>query len=181
MKVEKVFTARWADEAHTMIDVTVKFEEMAEVIPFTAVNYDQEDHVRDVWNIAAAMPPEPFVGVDVPDAVLLQDKIAEINQWRDRERESGFVEYKGKRYDRDSTARDNILGVLTSGVMPVPFWTTYDNEDEPATLDDLKQIYNLIIEAGGAIHFRQRQMKNEVASLTGAALANYVVGWGNQE
>ena len=177
MKVEKIFTARWADEAHTMIDVTVKFEEMAEAIPFTAVNYDQEDHVRDVWNIAAAMPPEPFVAVNVPDAIRLEGKIAEINQWRDRERESGFVEYKGKRYDRDSLARDNILGVLTAGVMPVPFWTTYDNEDEPSTLEDLQQIYGLIIEAGGQIHARQRQMKSEVAALTCAAISNYVVGW----
>ena len=150
------------------------YDQMPNFIPVEVEDdFDIDAHTYDMANGV-------FVIKDQDPEVLAQ-KIAQINQWRDRERESGFVEYNGKRYDRDSTARDNILGVLMSGVMPVPFWTTYDNEDEPATLDDLKQIYNLIIEAGGAIHFRQRQMKNEVASLTGAALANYVVGWGNQE
>lgn len=179
MKVIKIENPTWADKAHTMIDAIVTFDELQDPVPFTAVINSKESHVKEVWDMCVAIGPSERA--EPHDDEVRQAKYEEINQWRDNERESGFVEYKGKRYDRDSTARDNILGVLTSGVMPVPFWTTYDNEDEPATLDDLKQIYNLIIEAGGAIHFRQRQMKNEVASLTGAALANYVVGWGNQE
>jgi hypothetical protein len=176
MKVLKVENPTWADEAHTMIDAVVTFEEIGDPIPFTAVNAANEPHTQEVWDVCVAMGPSERPAPSDEQARLI--KYEEISQWRDQERESGFVEHKGKRYDRDSTARDNILGVLTTGVMPVPFWTTYDNEDEPATLDDLRQIYNLIIEAGGAIHYRQRQMKTEIAALTGRAISDYVVGWG---
>lgn len=181
MKVISVSAPIWANDEKTAVDAMVVFEGIGEPIPFTAIKDSEEQHVVEVWNIAVGMNPESKTASTASDENIRHAKYEEINQWRDNERESGFVEYNGKRYDRDSTARDNIIGVLTSGVMQVPFWTTYDNEDEPTTLDDLKQIYNLIIKTGGAIHFRQRQMKNEVASLTGAALANYVVGWGNQE
>lgn len=179
MKVLKVENPKWVDEAHTMIDVMVTFEELGTPVPFTAVNESKESHTKEIWDMCVAIVPAEHHAID--DDHARQIKYDEINQWRDNERESGFVEYKGKRYDRNSLARDNLISVLTTGVMPVPFWTTYDNEDEPATLDDLRQIYNLIVEAGGAIHYRQRQMKNEVANLSGAALVNYQVGWGTQE
>ena len=100
-----------------------------------------------------------------------------INAWRDYQRENSYVEYNGHKYDCDAQARYNLLGVITAGVMPLGFWTTYDNEDVAADLTDVQNIYKEVVALGGRIHERQRVMKEEVAALSDEALLNYQVGW----
>lgn len=43
---------KWADQAHTIIDLTVRFEEIDEDLPFSANPFDIEEHGRDVFERA---------------------------------------------------------------------------------------------------------------------------------
>lgn len=43
---------KWADQAHTIIDLTVRFEEIDEDLPFTATPNDTEEHGRDIFERA---------------------------------------------------------------------------------------------------------------------------------
>jgi hypothetical protein len=45
---------KWVDEAHTSIDLTVRFEEIAEDLPFHATPNDTEEHGRDIFAKALA-------------------------------------------------------------------------------------------------------------------------------
>lgn len=40
---------KWADQAHTIIDLTVRFEEIDEDLPFSATPNDTEEHGRDIY------------------------------------------------------------------------------------------------------------------------------------
>ncbi|EOG3023462.1 DUF4376 domain-containing protein, partial [Salmonella enterica] len=67
--------------------------------------------------------------------------------------------------------------------LPAGFiWTDADNNDVPVTADELLNLSAAIDQAmftkGLQIHLRQRQMKEEVESLTALdAIRGYVVGW----
>lgn len=43
---------KWADQAHTIIDLTVRFEEIDEDLPFTATPNDTEEHGCDIFERA---------------------------------------------------------------------------------------------------------------------------------
>ena len=43
---------KWVDEAHTSIDLTVRFEEIDEDLPFSATLNDTEEHGRDIFKRA---------------------------------------------------------------------------------------------------------------------------------
>jgi hypothetical protein len=43
---------KWVDEAHTSIELTVRFEEIAEDLPFHATPDDNEEHGRDIFERA---------------------------------------------------------------------------------------------------------------------------------
>lgn len=43
---------KWVDQAHTTIDLIVRFEEINEDLPFHATPYDVEEHGRDVFERA---------------------------------------------------------------------------------------------------------------------------------
>lgn len=45
---------KWVDQAHTIIDLTVRFEEIDEDLPFTATPNDTEEHGRDIYARAIA-------------------------------------------------------------------------------------------------------------------------------
>lgn len=107
----------------------------------------------------------------------LQTKHAEINQWRDQQ-EQAPVEHNGHRWDADPTSRARIESVLLAGAMPLDYWTDADNVDRTMTLEQLRALYAAIVQQGGRIHDRQRQMKTEVAALTTIEdVQAYPVGW----
>lgn len=110
-----------------------------------------------------------------------QAKHTEINQWRDSQ-EQAPVEHNGHRWDADPTSRARIESVLLAGAMPLDYWTDADNVDRPMTLEQLRALYAAIVQQGGRIHDRQRQMKAEVAPLTTIeAVQAYPVGWPIEE
>jgi hypothetical protein len=43
---------KWVDQAHTTIDLIVRFEEIDEDLPFHATPYDVEEHGRDIFERA---------------------------------------------------------------------------------------------------------------------------------
>jgi hypothetical protein len=45
---------KWVDEAHTSIELTVRFEEIDEDLPFHATPNDTEEHGRDIFAKALA-------------------------------------------------------------------------------------------------------------------------------
>lgn len=110
-----------------------------------------------------------------------QAKHTEVNQWRDNQ-EQAPVEHNGHRWDADPTSRARIESVLLAGAMPLDYWTDASNQDQPMTLDQLRALYAAIVQQGGRIHDRQRQMKTEVAALTTIeAVQAYPVGWPIEE
>lgn len=121
--------------------------------------------------------------VDDPDyqpprlADYVGTKHVDINTWRDQQ-EQDPVEHGGHRWDADPTSRARIESVLLAGAMPLDYWTDADNVDRPMTLEQLRALYAAIVQQGGRIHDRQRQMKTEVAALTTIeAVQAYPVGW----
>ncbi|AEY01469.1 hypothetical protein GU3_08565 [Oceanimonas sp. GK1] len=114
-------------------------------------------------------------------ADYVANKHAEINTWRDSQ-ELLPVEHAGYRWDADPTSRARIESVLLAGAMPLDYWTDADNTDRPMTLEQLRALYAAIVQQGGRIHDRQRQMKTEVATLTTIeAVQAYPVGWPIEE
>lgn len=99
---------------------------------------------------------------------------ASIQAWRDTQ-ENGGVEYAGHAWDTDEAARGRIQSVLLSGVNPLGYWTSKGNENVPMTIDNLRELWAAIVSRGAEIHVRQRAMKDEVATLSGDALLNYVI------
>ncbi|MGR7921937.1 DUF4376 domain-containing protein [Zobellella denitrificans] len=121
--------------------------------------------------------------VDDPDyqppglADVVATKHVEINAWRDQQ-ELTTVAHNGHRWDADPTSRARIESVLLAGAMPLDYWTDADNVDRPMTLEQLRALYAAIVQQGGRIHDRQRQMKAEVAALTTIdAVQAYPIGW----
>jgi hypothetical protein len=69
MKIEYAKNPVWATAEHTMIDLTIKWVEIDEELPFTASSTDVEAHGRSIFEQAAAgafggvaeyvSPPDP--------------------------------------------------------------------------------------------------------------------------
>jgi hypothetical protein len=54
MQIESANHPRWANAAHTAIDLNVKLDGMADELPFTASATDTEEHGREIYAAAAA-------------------------------------------------------------------------------------------------------------------------------
>lgn len=54
MNIEYANTPRWVDESHTAINLTVKFMEVDEELPFTAIPGDCTEHGRELFSRAEA-------------------------------------------------------------------------------------------------------------------------------
>lgn len=52
MKLEYAKNPVWANEEHTMIDLVIKWDVVAEEFPFTASPTDVEAHGRAIYNAA---------------------------------------------------------------------------------------------------------------------------------
>lgn len=68
---------KWANRDQTAIDLTVRFAEIDEDLPFCATPYDSEDYGRDIFTRAvagefgsvAAFDPTPFTTEQVSNAI----------------------------------------------------------------------------------------------------------------
>ncbi len=114
----------------------------------------------------------------------VEQKRAEIEAWRDAQENAALVfEHAGRQWDGGLRVRTRLQPVIALPALPPGFfWTDNDNNDVEVTLADV-QALNVAHEAalvlrGWQIHTRQREMKEEVSSLTDPdEVAAYVVGW----
>ena len=111
-----------------------------------------------------------------PDDELRHIIRKEINDWRAAQ-EIGGVEYNGWTFDSDPSARERIQAVVVAGSNPLGIWTDAENIDRLMTYEDVKSLFDAIVQLGAQIHARQRAMKAAIAPLCGDDLVNFVVGW----
>ncbi|MYZ41432.1 DUF4376 domain-containing protein [Schauerella aestuarii] len=124
---------------------------------------------------------------DIPGPSLdefLVATIAAIEAWRDAEERAGVkFTFDGHEYDGGEKSRMRLQDAVASGIGSSGqfFWTDESNEDVPMQAENLSGLYGAMmgarVEQGFRIHVRQRQMKEEVAGLDAAGLADYQVGW----
>ncbi len=173
----------WGNAKQTYVVLTMESAEFGE-IEFVADPTDCVEYGRELY--ARAIAGEfgeilPFTAEQPPISEVLTTKHNEINQWRDSQ-EQAPVEHNGHRWDADPTSRARIESVLLAGVMPLDYWTDADNVDRTMTLEQLRELYAAIVQQGGRIHDRQRQMKTDVAALTTIEdVQAYPVGWPIEE
>lgn len=76
IKIESAHSPQWANEAHTRIDLMVKFAHLNEEVPFTASIGDSEVHGNELFvrasggefgAIADYVAPAPVAPVDISD------------------------------------------------------------------------------------------------------------------
>jgi hypothetical protein len=169
----------WANNEQTQILLMVGMPDLG-VVEFIADPNDCVERGRELY--ARALAGEfgtilPF-SANLPTLYdVVAAKHAQINAWRDQQ-ELTTVAHNGYRWDADPTSRARIESVLLAGAMPLDYWTDADNVDRPMTLEQLRALYAAIVQQGGRIHDRQRQMKAEVAALTTIdAVQAYPIGW----
>ncbi|MFV0576052.1 MAG: DUF4376 domain-containing protein [Vibrio sp.] len=145
--------------------------------------FDDKSLVTDDYTLLEPLPNS--IWIDDKWVVQLdlaqQSKHNEINAWRDAQENNptAIVELLDTAWDANPAAQNRISKTLVSTDAMPPFWTDAYNNDVIITKDELQSIYNQIIEIGGLIHVRQRQMKEDIEMLTDAEeVQNYVVGWG---
>ncbi|HDC1420300.1 TPA: DUF4376 domain-containing protein [Salmonella enterica] len=120
-------------------------------------------------------------------ATALGQKYAEINAWRNAQENGNYpFTLNDHHWDCGKASQDRlspVTAVAKQGALPPGFfWTDTDNIDVPMSADELIKLeaamqQNMVL-VGFKIHERQRQMKDEVNSLTNAqAVLDYVVGW----
>ncbi|ECE6803536.1 DUF4376 domain-containing protein [Salmonella enterica subsp. diarizonae] len=159
-------------------------------LPFTAAEHDAEDYGRQLFaDLKAGKYGEVKLFTVTPEMLTAakQTKHAEINAWRDAQ-ENGSIIFtlNGHRWDCGKASQTRlapVVAVAKSGVLPPGFfWTDADNIDVPMTADELTALeaamqQNMVLQ-GFKIHERQRQMKEELATLADiSAIRQYAVGW----
>lgn len=114
----------------------------------------------------------------------LVTKAAEaVALWRARQENTEVTfELNGHTWDAGLKSQTRIEPLLKLEALPEGFfWTDHDNNDVPVTMDELRAIgeaMNMaIVQRGFAIHARQREMKQQLESMTAEELMAFVPGW----
>ncbi|EEB5699397.1 DUF4376 domain-containing protein [Salmonella enterica subsp. enterica serovar Montevideo] len=155
----------------------------------------------DVWlEFAGNHPPEGkeraaghdnmpcWVDIPLPDTEDARSrKHDEINAWRNRQENANYTfTFNNHNWDYGKATQERLtlsVQMAKANKLPAGFiWTDADNNDVPVTADELMALSDAIDQAmfvkGLQIHLRQRQMKDDIDSLTGAkAITDYRVGW----
>ncbi|EKB5296944.1 DUF4376 domain-containing protein [Salmonella enterica] len=132
-----------------------------------------------------------FDGTDVIDLLTPEKararKRREINNWRGNEELNNVTfEWNRHKWDagKDTLARiAPVLIVASAGKLPSGFfWTDANDNNVPVSADDLtrlnQEIAFAMVMQGLKIHERQREMKQDIETLTGINdILNYPVGW----
>jgi len=109
--------------------------------------------------------------------------LSSIERWRSAEEAVEVVfEHQNRSWDAGLKSQSRIEPLLKLGVLPDGFfWTDHDNNDVPVTIGELREIgaaMNLaIVERGFSIHQRQREMKQQIESMTAEELIAFTPGW----
>lgn len=83
MKIEYIKNPVWANEAHTMINLTVKLTESNEELPFTASPDDREEHGRAMFAQAKAGQYGPISQYQPPPAITPDQLASQARAQRD--------------------------------------------------------------------------------------------------
>jgi hypothetical protein len=97
---------KWVDQAHTSIDLTVRFEEIDEDLPFHATPNDTEEHGRDIFERAK------------------KGEFGEIAEWTPPTQEQLAANARGQ--------RDNLLLELDMIVGNPLRWASFTTEQQTA-------------------------------------------------
>jgi len=139
-----------------------------------------QGHALDIigGEAVAITPPAPTA-----ESLRPQVSVA-IETWRDMEERAGVkFDFQGRQYDGGDKSRLRLQDAVASGIGATGqfFWTDENNDDVPMDSQALNGLYDAMMAArvaqGFKIHIRQRQMKEEIATLDLDALASYQVGW----
>lgn len=112
---------------------------------------------------------------------------AAIEHWRDVQENTAITfDYDGHTWDGGLVTRQRLMPVLSLPALPPGFfWTDADNNDVPMTLSELQDLAGAhevaIVTRGFAIHVRQREMKEEILTMTAEQLAAFVPDWPPEE
>ncbi|EEJ9456044.1 DUF4376 domain-containing protein [Salmonella enterica subsp. enterica serovar Infantis] len=161
-----------------------------EYLPFTAAEHDSMDYGRQLFADLKAGKygkVKPFTVTPEMVAFAKQDKLTEVNAWRDSQ-ENGSITFtlNNHKWDCSKTSQARLAPVVavarTGALPPGFFWTDADNIDVVMTADELIALevamqQNMVLQ-GFRIHERQRQMKDDIDKLTDyKAIQDYIIGW----
>lgn len=122
-----------------------------------------------------------------PRDQLTTEALVKIATWRSRQEATEVTfEYAGRTWDAGLRSQTRIEPVLNLPTLPGGFfWTDHDNNDVPVTMTQLREIGEAmnvaIVTRGFAIHARQRQMKEQIETLTAEELLAFEPGWPNEQ
>ena len=100
MNIEDIQAPEWANKEHTAINCRVKFAEFDAFLPFTACQNDFEEHGRRIYSELESGkygPVAPFIMTDKMVEDLRNQKLTEINNWRDVQENANIIfEFDGQ-------------------------------------------------------------------------------------
>lgn len=139
MQYTTVTAPRWANAAHTAIDLTVTFDGVG-TLPFTASADDAEAHSQELFTSAAA-GDFGAVAAYVAPPVSREQQLAAIEAERDATIAAGVL-HEGSLYHADDTFLTEMLGRIMgyqSGVYsgPLPVRT---KENTTILLDQVQHV-----------------------------------------
>lgn len=117
------------------------------------------------------------------DEQLKAEAHAAINTWRDKQEEATVTfEYAGHTWDASLKTRERLRPALNLEQLPNSFfWTDADNNDVPMTKEELvvldKEHETTLAQQGFKIHTRQREMKQQIQSMTREELLVFTPSW----
>lgn len=148
---------------------------------------------ENVTPLEPASPADRFEnGAWTPsEEVARQIKRDEIESWRaTQEYTRQQVSHNGHDWDCDKISLERLqitVSQANKGSIPAGFfWTDFYNQAVTLNAQQLIALYEALLQHaflhGSAIHKRQRQMKDELNTITGVQqIMNYTVGWGTSE
>lgn len=113
---------KWVDQAHTSIDLTVRFEEIDEDLPFHATPNDTEEHGRDIYTRAVA------------------GEFGVIAEWTPPTTEQLSANARGH--------RDNLLSEVDSIVGNPLRWASFSSEQQTAWANYRQALLDVPQQAG---------------------------------
>lgn len=118
---------------------------------------------------------------------LIGSAAESVGTWRaEQELTEVTFEHAGHIWDAGLKSQTRIEPLLKLDALPDGFfWTDHDNHDVRVTMEELRAIgaaMNLaIVQRGFAIHARQREMKQQLESMTAEELMAFVPGWPDEQ
>ena len=172
MKINSAANPQWADEAQTVINLTVDFDGIGSV-PFTASPHDTEAHGRELYarafggEFGSILPVLPK-----PLSEVKATKRSEIVKNRNAAILGGFT-YLGKTIDSD---RDSVMAItgaavaaLAAKAASLPYsviWTCADDSLLPLDADGVLGMAVTLAMFADSQHAKARPLKEAIAAET---------------